>query len=475
MGGMASKRDWRWLAAAGLALLAGAAEAASWDERVFASHLDFDALADSGAAALPGLIERGRELFKAKFTTADGAGRPKATQAIIPTKRKFGVNPSFSRLSGPDSNSCAGCHNDPVLGGSGDVVANAFVSEGFESAQFDSTDPSFSNERHTTALMGAGLVELLAREMTADLRAERDDALARARATGKDVVADLVSKGVRFGALKAHADGLVDLDSLDGVDADLTVRPFSRKGVFTSLRQFTVNALNTHHGMEASERFGVRWTGSRDFSESGVPDAVTPGDVSALVAFQATLPPPGVKADLAPDWRKAAAEGEQRFDALGCASCHRPSLPLRSMIFTDPAPYDTAGTLRAGEVAKGIAIDLSKLPFAAKLARNDKGEWLIPLYSDLKRHLVVDASVAALGNELLAQRFVERDVFLTPRLWGVGSTAPYGHRGDFRMLDEVIAAHGGDARFARDAYLGLAKPERETVIAFLRSLVIEAP
>src|SRR5438105_2936058 len=138
---------------------------------------------------------------------------------------------------------------------------------------------------------GAGLVELLAREMTADLRAERDAAVARARAEGKDIEADLVSKGVRFGALNAHADGLIDLAALDGVDADLAVRPFSRKGVFTSLRQFTINALNTHHGMEASERFGARWTGSRDFGGAGVPDAVTPGDVSALVAFQATLPP----------------------------------------------------------------------------------------------------------------------------------------------------------------------------------------
>ncbi len=463
------------LSAAALIALAGAALAHSWDERVLSSHIDFDVAAAKGAAALPDLIERGRELFKAKFTTADGAGRPKATQAIMPTRRKFGVNPAFSRLSGPDSNSCAGCHNDPVLGGAGDFVSNAFVSEGFESAEFDSTDPSFSSERHTVALMGAGLVELLAREMTAELRAERDAAVAQAGATGKDVDVELVSKGVRFGRLKAHANGLVDLDALDGIDADLTLRPFSRKGVFASLRQFTINALNTHHGMEASERFGVRWTGSHDFGEGGVPDAVTPGDVSALVAFQATLPPPTVKQDLPADWAAAAAEGEKRFETIGCASCHRPTLPLKSLSFTDPAPYDTAGTLRDGEVRKGISIDLSKLPFAAKLKRNEKGEWLIPLFSDLKRHLVVDAQVAALGNELQAQRFVERDVFLTPRLWGAGSTAPYGHRGDFRMLGEIIAAHGGDARFARDAYLDLPEEQRETVIAFLRSLVIEAP
>jgi hypothetical protein len=352
-----------------------------------------------------------------------------------------------------------------VLGGAGDFVTDVFVSEGFESAEFDTTDPSFSSERHTIALMGAGLVELLAREMTSDLQAERAAAVVRARTAEQDVEADLVSKGVRFGTLTAHPDGPVDL----------IVRPFSRKGVFTSLRQFTINALNIHHGMEASERFGARWTGTHDFAESGVPDAVTPGDVSALVAFQATLPPPTVKQDLPEDWRAAAAEGEKRFGELGCASCHRAELPLKSLVFTDPAPYDMAGTLRAGEVKQGITIDLAQFPFAARLKRNDKGEWLIPLYSDLKRHLVVDAEVAALGNELQAQRFVERDVFLTPRLWGVGSTAPYGHRGDFRMLNEIIAAHGGEARFARDAYLDLPKESRDTVIAFLRSLVIEAP
>ena len=119
--------------------------------------------------------------------------------------------------------------------------------------------------------MGAGLVELLAREMTADLQGERADAVKQARASGQDVRADLVSKGVRFGFITAHPDGIVDLDSVDGVDADLIVRPFSRKGVFTSLRQFTINALNVHHGMEASERFGVRWTGATISTKAACP------------------------------------------------------------------------------------------------------------------------------------------------------------------------------------------------------------
>jgi hypothetical protein len=464
-------------AVAALALLAGASAAtgASWDERVFTSHVDFDAVAAAGASALPALIARGKVLFKAKFITEDGAGRPRATQAIVPTLRKVGVNPVFTRTSGPDSNSCFGCHNDPVEGGGADMVSDEFVSEGFESAQFDTIDPSFSSERHSPSLFGDGLIELLTREMTADLQAERADAVAQARASGADVKVYLVTKGVRFGSITAHPDGIVDLESVEGVDADLIFRPFSRKGVFTSLRQLIINALNLHHGMEATERFGVRWTGTHDFGGSGVPDAVTAGDVSALVAFLATLPPPIVKADLPDDWRIAAAEGAKRFQEIGCVSCHIPALPLKSLTFTDPAPYDMAGTLRAGEVKQGIVIDLSQQPFAQRLKKNDKGEWLVPLFGDLKRHMMVDDQVNGLGNELQAQRFVERDVFETARLWSAGSTAPYGHRGDFRSLDEIIAAHGGDARFARDAYLALPKDDQQTVIAFIRSLVIEAP
>ena len=53
--------------------------------------------------------------------------------------------------------------------------------------------------------------------------------------------------------------------------------------------------------------------------------------------------------------------------------------------------------------------------------------------------------------------------------------APYGHNGSFRMLDEIIAAHGGDARFSRDQYLALDPAERDDVVAFMRNLVIEAP
>lgn len=462
-----------WLMA-GLGAAAQAQDAA-WSERAIAKHTDFDAAArathdDAAAAAL---IARGKELFAAKFTEADGRGRPKATQGIIPTKRKRGETAGFQRTGGPDASACSSCHNEPFAGGAGDFVANVFVSEGFESADFDSLDPSFSSERNTNALFGDGLVELLAREMTADLQGLRAGAVREAAAGGKDVDVKLVSKGVSFGWLTIKASGIAGFSRLEGIDNDLVVRPFSQKGVFTSLRQFTINAMNQHFGMQASERYGVRWTGTHDFDEDGVADELSPGDVSAVTAWQATLPPPTVRRDLPADWKAAAETGSRAFDGLGCAACHKQTLPLKSLSFTDPGSYDAAGTLRTGEIAKGIVIDLAKQPWAARLAKNDKGEWLVPLFADLKRHVIVDEAVSALGNELMAQRFVERDVFRTAPLWGVASTAPYGHRGDFSTLDGVIRAHGGEAREARDAYIHADEATRQGVIALLKTLVIE--
>jgi hypothetical protein len=465
----------RWhvaLLAAALPAAAAFAEDVPWTDAIVGESLGFEAARALSVADLKALLDRGQRLFTAKFTVVDGAGRPKATQAIVPTKRRRGENQPFLRTGGPDASACSGCHNDPSVGAAGEFVANVFVSEGFESADFDSVDPQFSSERNTNALMGDGLVELLAREMTADLYAQRRAALDEARRTGRNVEARLTAKGVGFGTLVALPDGVVDVGKLEGVDTDLVVRPFSQKGVFTSLRQFTINALNVHHGIEADERFGERWTGTADFDEDGKANELGEGDVSALTLFQAALAPPTVRADIPDTWKQAAASGEKAFDDLGCTACHRPFLPLASPLFTDPGPFDAAGTLRAGDVAEPIAVDLSRQTWAKHLKRNAKGEWLVPLYGDLKRHVIVDEGVAALGNEIMGQRFVARDVFMTAELWGVGSTAPYGHRGDITTLDGVIRAHGGEGRKSRDAYVRADDATRSNLIAFLKTLVI---
>ena len=417
------------------------------------------------------LIAIGDTLFSASFTTLDGVGRPMATQAIIPTKRRRPPRSEFSRTAGLDANACASCHNLPLPGGAGDFSVNVFVSTGFQHTDFNTTDPEFSNERNTNHLFGAGLIELLAREMSHELQQQRITALQRARSEKTSITQTLSTKGVNFGHLIAYPDGTVDPRSVEGVDQDLVIRPFSHKGVMTSLRQFTVNALNHHHGMQASERFGARWTGVADFDEDTIDNEITPLHVSALVAWQASREPPHVKHDTEGEWKLRATRGEQQFATLGCAVCHRPSLPLENLVFTDPGPVDSAGTLRAGE-HPGRHYDLSHLPWSDKLQRDAKGRILVPLFGDLKRHVISDQKNNTLGNERLAQRFVPRNVFMTSELWGVASTAPYGHRGDMTTLAEVISAHGGDASQATQAWNQLEEDQRLDVIAFLKTLII---
>jgi len=447
-----------------------------WDDGALKTHTDIQQFSGTiDKSVLEELITQGQALFSASFTTSDGVGRPMATQAIIPTKRRRAPKNMFARTAGLDANACSSCHNLPTVGGAGDFVSNVFVSEGFQLADFDSTDPQFSNERNTNHLFGAGLVELLAREMSAELAELRKAGLFKARSTGDAVTVKLNTKGIYFGLLEIQPDGVVDTRKLEGIDTDLIVKPFSQKGVITSLRQFTINALNHHHGMQASERFGARWTGTDDFDEDGIEGEINSADVSAIVLWQASLKPPVVNQSLSPDWSRAAARGSELFDTLTCNSCHQRTLPLTSLQFDDPGPLDAAGTLRTGELGAALnaRYNLELLEWADTLEKDEQGRWLVPLFGDLKRHVIADTQVDTLGNELLSQRFVERNVFMTSELWGIGSTAPYGHRGNLTTLSEVIAAHGGDARDSRDAWIELDDAAKSDITAYLKTLVIE--
>ena len=450
------------------------AENQPWQENVISrENVEAEISGELNPDQLELLMDKGLALFTGKFTAADGAGRPAATQAIFPTKRRHLARNNFDRLPGPDASACASCHNDPIIGGAGDVTANVFVSEGFTNANFDTTDPQFSNERNTNHLMGAGLVELLAREMTRDLTNQRKEAIRKARSSGMPVKIDLETKSVSFGSIVAHPDGTVELNGLEGIDNDLNVRPFGQKGVFTSLRQFTVNAMNHHHGMQADERFGARWTGEIDFDEDGISSELLENEVSALVAWQATLHTPSQIEPENETWLAMSQKGEVLFGSIGCTSCHISKLPLESALFRDPSPFDVAGTLRQSEGNINVSYDLSVFGWVSNLERNEAGHYLIPLYSDLKRHRISDQQTSHFGNELLAQRFVERDEFQTTELWGVGSTAPYGHRGDLTTIDEAIRAHGGEAAATKSRYVKLPQEDRQSIIAFLRTLVIE--
>src|SRR2546427_538200 len=143
------------------------------------------------------LLEHGKQLFTANWTIQEGGGRPltkgNGSPLSDPTEPLLFPR-NFNRVSGPDSNSCAGCHNTPfgIPGGDGDVVANVFVlGQRFDFATFDSKETvwkkgskdelggpvtlsSVGNFRSSLGMFGSGFVEMLARQITADLQAIRN-------------------------------------------------------------------------------------------------------------------------------------------------------------------------------------------------------------------------------------------------------------------------------------------------------------
>ena len=64
---------------------------------------------------------------------------------------------------------------------------------------------------------------------------------------------------------------------------------------------------------------------------------------------------------------------------------------------------------------------------------------------------------------------------MTEPLWGVASTAPYGHDGRSVNLEQVILRHGGEAQASRDRFAALPEWMKTDVLTFLGTLVLFPP
>lgn len=424
-----------------------------------------------GKSTIGDMIAAGKKLFKTVFNSNDGVGRPGATGDSKPTVR-LKQKQLFHRLAGPDASSCVDCHNQPVSGGSGGFATNAFVGAHFTDPPTNTITADITSERNTLSIFGAGPIEALAYEMTEILQATRKQALITAARDGEDVKLPLRAKGVSFGYITAHPDQTYDASGIQGVDMDLVVKPFGVKGVAVSLREFTNFALNQHHGIQSQERFGWARTGIKDFDEDGVDSEFSVGQMSALVLYQASLPPPSRIAYREAALQQRALEGEATFQRIGCSSCHIPRLPLQSAWFLEPNPYNRPGSIVPTDVAGQIMLQFNPSP-GSGLFRDENGQVWVAAFTDLKRHVICDEGDLFFCNEKREQDFVPIDMFLTSKLWDAGSSAPYGHRGDLTTLDEAILHHSGEAKEAKNQFIRLSKYEKLSVIFFLQTMRVD--
>lgn len=387
---------------AALLLIAALAHSGSWAAEVqigerpaIGHHYDQQGI-EEGHYGLAELTAAGQQLFDARFNLLDGQGRPETTGDGVP---RAPGQPAFIRTSAPESNSCAGCHAQPRSGGAGDFVANVFVLAQTLDPVIDSVDAAFSNERNTLGMFGAGPIEMLAREMSSDLIAIRATARAMAEAENRAVTLPLETKGVSFGAVTVLPDGRVDPTAIEGVDWDLIVKPFHQKGAVVSLREFSNNAMNHHHGMQSMERFGA----GADPDNDGVLDELTVGDITAVTLFQAALPAPRPATLQGGAVARAVRNGESTFSRLGCDHCHRPELVLESRFYTEPNPYNPPGNLRPQDTTAEFEFDLvrtARSPFVRPIGH---GRVVVRAFTDLKRHDLNDADLNHFANEQVAQ------------------------------------------------------------------------
>jgi cytochrome c peroxidase len=455
------------------------------------------------ATPLQTLIEFGKQLFTANWTDEEGAGRPLIKgngRGLSDPSRPLNGTRRFNRLSGPDANSCTGCHNSPygIPGGSGDFATSAFIlGYRFDYLTLDPEDrvptrgsrdetgntvtvQTFANRRSTTGLFGAGYIEMLARQITSELQGIRESMrLGETR--------ELRSKGISFGKLTRRKDGLWDVSAVEGIPRmslvtvtsldppSLIIRPWSASGSAVSLREYTNSSFNQHLGIQSTERFG---TGT-DSDGDGVRNELTRADVTAVTLYQASLAVPG---RLIPNDREIEAAvilGEARFIAIGCASCHIPQLPLdkQGWIFEEPNPYNAPTNLRRGE-AKSLRMDLNDgvLPQPRLPMGKDGAVW-VPAYTDLKLHDITGGP-DDLGAEPLDMNYGTWSVnlakgnrkFLTKRLWACANAPTHFHHGLFTTLRASVKAHSGEALDARQKFEQLPAGEQDAVIEFLKTL-----
>jgi len=72
----------------------------------------------------------------------------------------------------------------------------------------------------------------------------------------------------------------------------------------------------------------------------------------------------------------------------------------------------------------------------------------------------------------MAQNGVPTNQFITRKLWDVGNTAPYGHRGDLTTITEAILHHAGEARPQRERFATLSKESQNEIVEFLKQLQV---
>lgn len=334
-----------------------------------------------------------------------------------------GLGPAFNGTS------CAACHNVPAVGGGGvmaELRAGRRNADG-EFETFDSTgetlfhlfsvpshgcqpmlpeDATVFARRVPIPLFGAGLVEAIPDETLRSLEDPNDrngDGVSGRAALVVDIATGERRVG-RFGWKSQHATLLTF-----GADAYRNEMGITND-VFPQEVAFGITPAQMRVCDRIPDPEDIRDPRTR---RRGIDNFAT------FMRFLAPVGREGVNDQV--------RDGERAFAAIGCATCHVPSL-------------------ETGPSANPL---FHRKPVA--------------LFSDLLLHDVGT-------GDGIKQGAADTNEIRTPALWGLRLRRPLLHDGSAATVDEAVRKHGGEAVLARRGFERLSDAERAALLAFLRSL-----
>lgn len=213
-----------------------------------------------------------------------------------------------------------------------------------------------------------------------------------------------------------------------------TLGRFGWQGKSVSIRDQTTNALAHEMGVSSIDRAAEDCTPVEvdclEKCDIGPPE-VSEQMLDALVTFLRTLAVPE-----SPTHVKGASPGSKLFTELGCAGCHRLTLPVE-------LPGD-AGARQSGVIAA---------------------------YTDLRLH---DLGIEMADEDAAGVRVTSQ--WRTAPLWGLGyrlkaeNNPTFLHDGRARSTEEAVLWHGGEAAYAKRKFVNLGPRARQALLEWLATL-----
>jgi len=333
-----------------------------------------------------------------------------------------GLGPAFNGTS------CAACHNIPTIGGAG-TMAELRAGRRNANGEFETLDASGETLFHMFSVPGHGCQPVLPPETNVFARRVPIPLFGAGlvEAIPDETLLRLEDPSDRNGdGVSGRAGLVIDIES-----GERRVGRFGWKAQHATLITFGADAYRNEMGITndlfpQESAFGITPEQMRVCDPFSDPEDIRDPrsrrrGIDNFASFMRFLAPAG--RDVISEQVRA---GEQIFAAIGCTSCHIPSL-------------------ETGPNANPL--------FHRKT---------VALFSDLLLHDVGT-------GDGIKQGAAEANEIRTPALWGLRFRRPLLHDGT-ATLEEAIGRHAREAELARRGFERLSEVDRAAFLAFLGSL-----